>query len=84
MLECIYTARFYFQVCKDNFLKCPEWARKEECAKNKDWMLKNCQKSCHVCGMLICVLAGTARYRVHYFFCLLSLFSNSTMDADVL
>ena len=48
-----YTANFYFPVCKDNWLRCPEWAGKEECIKNKDWMLKNCQKSCHVCGKFV-------------------------------
>lgn len=52
-IKFIFTAHFYFPVCKDNWLKCPEWAGKGECIKNKDWMLKNCQKSCHVCGKFV-------------------------------
>eukprot|EP00539_Tryblionella_compressa_P010447 CAMPEP_0178795572 /NCGR_PEP_ID=MMETSP0745-20121128/10191_1 /TAXON_ID=913974 /ORGANISM="Nitzschia punctata, Strain CCMP561" /LENGTH=403 /DNA_ID=CAMNT_0020453961 /DNA_START=5 /DNA_END=1216 /DNA_ORIENTATION=+ len=41
--------------CVDKNEKCPEWASwdSNECEKNKQFMLKNCEKSCGVCEALL-------------------------------
>ncbi|RCN34261.1 shTK domain protein, partial [Ancylostoma caninum] len=36
--------------CCDKHELCAEWARNNECENNPDWMLPNCQLSCHNCG----------------------------------
>ena len=30
-------------------MKCLEWTKQGECARNAGWMLKNCAMSCGVC-----------------------------------
>ena len=36
--------------CQDQNSSCQYWASTGECAKNPDYMLVYCQKSCNVCG----------------------------------
>lgn len=36
--------------CVDNHESCDMWASKGECKANPKYMLRNCQKSCMVCG----------------------------------
>ncbi|EYC00653.1 hypothetical protein Y032_0114g457 [Ancylostoma ceylanicum] len=35
--------------CCDKHESCAEWARNNECENNPEWMLPNCQLSCHSC-----------------------------------
>jgi hypothetical protein len=37
--------------CKDNVEECSTWSSQGECDANPKYMLKECQKSCFVCGV---------------------------------
>jgi hypothetical protein len=36
--------------CKDVHKNCEDWAKNGECEKNPEYMKKDCQKSCNICG----------------------------------
>lgn len=39
-------------VCADKNSNCPYWARTKQCQVNPRYMLRNCRKSCKVCGVV--------------------------------
>ncbi|KAI6222821.1 Protein CBR-TYR-3 [Aphelenchoides besseyi] len=36
--------------CNDRHVKCSQWSKAGECAKNFQWMAENCRKSCGMCA----------------------------------